>query len=374
MHVVIVGAGIGGIKTALELSKRQIGKITLISKETYFIHHDTFYATLAGKYISEPIVPLSFIFENHPNVEIIQDKITSFDPNRHLITGKKDYHYDTLVLALGLVRSYFGDNTTKKQPYTAKSIQQIHDFQDTIHDDLVNKKLDRNYFVIGAGPTGIEMAASLNEYLKKMKTLYRLKQRGAKVTIVEASARVLPELSKTASDKVTKQLKKEGIQILTNHTSNRTSLSETTTIWACGAYTHPFFKHNSDYFHLASDGRVMVNPYLEAFDDVYVIGDNSSIKYSGTAWSALKQARYVAKNITRRATKRPQVVFTPIPPPISVAVTDTWAYIERFGIYIAGRTGLHVHRQMQLHQYCQLLSFHKAVSIWRTNNLPDSNE
>ena len=67
MHVVVVGGGFGGIKAALELSKRQIGKITLISDESYFLHHATLYATATGKSTEESVIPLNVIFA-HQNV------------------------------------------------------------------------------------------------------------------------------------------------------------------------------------------------------------------------------------------------------------------------------------------------------------------
>src|SRR5690349_8560671 len=100
MHVVVVGGGFGGVKAALELSKRQIGKVTLISDQPYFLHHATLYATATGKSDEESVIPLNVIFAKHPNVEIIQDKIEHLDPSRKLISSKKrDYHYDKLVLA-----------------------------------------------------------------------------------------------------------------------------------------------------------------------------------------------------------------------------------------------------------------------------------
>ena len=183
MHVVVVGGGFGGVKTALELSKRQIGKITLISDESYFLHHATLYATATGKNSAESVIPLTTIFADHPNVEIIQDKITSFHPERHLITGKKDYHYDSLVLALGSVTTFFGIKGVAEHAYGIQSLNQIHQFQQHLHDEIVNKKLDKDFYVIGAGSTGIEMTGALNEYLKTLKHLYRLKNTNSKVTI-----------------------------------------------------------------------------------------------------------------------------------------------------------------------------------------------
>ena len=379
MHVVVVGGGFGGVKTALELSKKQIGRVTLISDESYFLHHATLYATATGKNFAESIIPLNTIFANHPNVEIVHDKISAFDPKRRLITGKKDYHYDKLVLALGSVTTYFGIQGMKEHSYGIKSIDQIKDFHEHIYDELVQRKLDKEYFVIGAGLTGVEMAAALNDYLKLLKTTYRLKQTASKVTLIEAAPRVVPHLSKTASRKVNRQLHTQGIKVRVDHRVGALeddkiiiegkAYPTTTAIWTSGVANNPFFSHNADNFNLAYDGRVNVNPYLEALDGVYVVGDNNTVPYSGTAWPTLKQAKHVANNITRLATKRPQERFHPTSAPSGVPLGARWGYVEWHGIYLAGRSGAFARRLMELYGYCQILPFKQAIPVWRAHEL-----
>jgi len=379
MHVVVVGGGFGGVKAALELSKKQIGRITLISDESYFLHHATLYATATGKNFAESVVPLNTIFANHPNVEIIQDTITSFDPKRRLISGKKDYHYDKLVLALGSVTTYFNIEGMKEHSYGIKSLDQIKNFHEHIHEELVHNKLDKEYFIIGAGSTGVEMAAALNDYLKELIVTYRLKQKASKVTLIEAAPRIVPHLSKTASAKITRQLKKQGVIVRANHRVGALkddqiiidgkSYPTTTAIWTSGVANNPFFKNNADSFNLAADGRVNVGPYLEALQDVYVIGDNNTVPYSGTAWPTLKQAKHVANNITRIATKRPQERFHPTSAPAGIPLGAKWGYVEWHGIYISGRSGAYARRLMELYGYCQLLPFRQAIPVWRAHDL-----
>ena len=384
MHVVIVGGGFGGVKAALELSKKQIGKITLISDESYFLHHATLYATATGKNIAESVIPLASIFADHPNVEIIKDKIVRFDPTRKLVGGRKDYHYDKLVLALGSVTTYFGISGMEDHAFGIKSLDQIKQFHDHIHDELVHKKLDKEFFVIGAGATGVEMAAALNDHLSELKTLYRLKQTASKVTLVEAAPRAVPHLSKTASTKIAQQLKKQGIKLLVNHIVgeldedkiiiNGKAFSTKTAIWTSGVSNNPFFSDNADVFHLAPNGRVNVNPYLEALPHVYVIGDNNTVKHGGTAWPTLDQAVHVAHNITRLATKRPQRAFHPRSAPAGIPVGSKWGYVEWHGLYVSGRTGAVARRLMELYGYCKLLPFKKAVPIWRAHDLANIDE
>ena len=382
MHVVVVGSGFGGVKAALELSKRQIGKITLISNQSYFLHHATLYATATGKSSEESVIPLNIIFAKHPNVEIIEDTISGFDPHRMLISGKrKDYHYDKLVLALGSTTSFFGIPGMKEHAYGISNLKDVLEFHEHIHDEVVHNKLDKEYFVIGGGQTGVELASALNEYLADLKTVYRLKNTGSRVTLVEARERVLPHMSQSASEKVSQHLKKIGVRILTDHKVNRLDddkitidgkLHHTkTAIWASGVANNPFFKANSGYFHLSDNGHVEVNPYLEALDHVYVIGDNNNVKHSGKAWPALKQATHVAKNIARVATRREQKAFHAFSVPVGVPVGEHWGYVEWLGLYVAGRSGATLRRWMELYGYCQLVPFNTALPIWRAHNLLD---
>ena len=382
MHVVVVGSGFGGVKAALELSKRQIGKITLISDKPYFLHHATLYATATGKSNEESVIPLNRIFENHPNVDIILDSVTGFDPHRKLVSSsKKDYHYDKLVLALGSVTSFFGIPGMKRYAYGISTLKDVEEFHEHIHDEVVHNKLDKEYFVIGGGSTGVELASALNTYLADLKSLYRLKNTASRVTVVEAEKRLLPNLSETASDQVTKQLKKQGVRILTNH--KVTSLDDdkisiesrlyptTTAVWASGVVNNPFYKDNRGYFDIAENGRVEVNPYLEALDHVYVIGDGNNVKHSGKAWPAMQQATHVAKNIARIATKQPQKAYSPRSVPVGVPLGEKWGYVEWFGLYVSGRSGAVVRRWMELYGYCQLMPYHVALPIWRAHTLVD---
>jgi len=385
MHVVIIGGGFGGIKAALELSKRQIGKITLISDQPYFLHHATLYATATGKSTEESVIPLATIFVNHPQVEVVSDFITSFDPHRKLISSeRKDYHYDKLVLALGATTNFYGVRGMEKHAYGIKTLEEVREFQDHIHAEVVEQKLDKDYFVIGGGLTGIEMASALREYLLSLKSVYRLKNADPRVTLVEAAPRIVPRMSRSASNKIRAQLQKQGVRVLENHqvtelTGNRITVAgktypTTTAVWTSGVANNAFYTANREYFSVEPNGRIHVNPYLEALENVYVIGDNNSVKYSGMALPAIKQATHVAKNITRLATKRPQVAFKPTSVPVGVPVGSKWGYAEWHGFYISGRIGAMVRRWMELYGYCQLVPFKVALPIWRSHDVTDVDD
>ncbi len=385
MNIVVVGGGFGGVKAALELAKRHVGKITLISDEPYFLHHATLYSTATGRNESESIIPLIDIFQNYPSVTIVQDKMTSIDPQRRLVIGNAaQYHYDKLVLSLGSVTTFFGIKGVAEHAYGIKSLAEITRFQDHIAAEVVEKKLDKEYFIIGAGPTGVELAGALNEYLKYLISVHRLKNSRAKVTLVEAAPRILPRSSTTASKIVSKKLKSLGIKVLVNHKVEELEedfividgekVPTTTAVWTSGVANNPFFTSHADLFHLAKNGRVNVNPYLEALPNIYVIGDNNSVKYSGMAWPALAQAKYVAKRISYQITKRHIGKFHPRSVMSGFPVGDGWGYVEWLGVYVSGKSGYIVRRWMELWGYTQLVSRKTAVKVWRAHDIPEFDE
>jgi len=385
MNVVVVGGGFGGIKAALELSKRHIGQITLISNEPYFTHHATLYSTATGKDYAESIVRLSDIFAHHPNVTIVEDEMISIEPQRHLIIGKhKQYHYDKAVLALGSVTTFFGIEGMATNAYGIKSLEEVKKFQDHIHDEVVDQKLDKEYFIVGAGPTGVELAGALQEYLNSLIKAHNIKHSHPKVSLVEAAPRILPRMSETAAKLVTKRLKKKGIKVQTNKkvqalsdktiTVDGKEIPTTTAVWTSGVANNPFFTSHGDVFSLQKNGRVEVDKYLEALPNVYVVGDSNNVAFSGMAWPAMKQATFVAKHLTRLASKRPTFAYRPHAVLSGLPVGHNWGYVEKYGIYVAGRPGYTVRRWMELYGYHQLMPFSMARAIWHAHDISEVHE
>jgi NADH:ubiquinone reductase (H+-translocating) len=382
MNIVVVGGGFAGVKAALELGKRQIGKVTLVSDETYFLHHATLYATATGKSKAESVLPLNEIFANSPNVTVVHDKIHSLDPDRNLVVGgKKSYSYDNLILATGSVTTFFNIDGMAKHAYGIKSLEEVNQFNAHINDEITNNKhLDTNYFVIGAGPTGVEFAAALDEYLQHLTRIHKKVHGKVKVTIVEAAPRIIPRSSKTAAKLVKRRLEKIGIRVLTDHkvqalagdtiTIDGRTVPTETAVWTSGVANNPLFADNA-YFQLAPNGRVNVNQYLEAYRNIYVLGDNNTVKYSGMAWPALQQGAFIARHLARVATKRTLKPFKPRSVPSGIPVGRNWGYVEWFGVYVAGRPGYMVRRWMELYGYLQLVPWSAAVAAWRAHDIPE---
>jgi len=385
MNIVIVGGGFAGVKATLELAKRHIGKITLISDESYFLHHATLYATATGRNVAESVIALNDIFIDYPRVSVVKDKLVSIDPSKKILIGvKSKYTYDKAVLALGSVTTFFGVKGLDQHAYGIKSLDEIKRFKEHIHTELIERKLDKEYFVIGAGSTGVELAGALQEYLNYLKDAYRLTGTQTRVTIIEAARRILPHASVTASKLVSKRLKELGIRVLVNHKVNALDknhisiegkkIATTTAVWTAGVANNPFYRAHDTVFRLSPKGLVEVDHFLQAAPNVFVLGDNNTVKFSGTAWPALEQAEFIAKHLARVATKRRTTPFHPRKAPFGLPVGEKWGYVEHMGVYVAGRTGFAARRLLELHGYKQLVAHDKAIATWRAHDLPQVDE
>ncbi|OYW85750.1 hypothetical protein B7Z17_01755 [Candidatus Saccharibacteria bacterium 32-49-10] len=382
LHIVIVGGGFGGIKAARELSKRRVGRITLISDEPHFLHHATLYSTATGKSYAESVIPLVDIFANDPDVEVVQDRISSLDEHRRIVVGKEgQYHYDELILAMGSVTTFFGIPGMKERAFGIKTLDEVKAFQNHIHDEVVDRRLDKEFFVIGGGPTGVELAGALNEYLKSLVHTYRITGSRSKVTLVEAAPRVVPRMSKTASRKVQSRLEKLGVRVHVNQkvvaleddciTIGNVSHPTTTAVWTSGVANNPFFREHSELFALSPSGRVHVDEYLEAHPHVSVIGDNNDVKHSGMAWPALYQAAYVAKRIARTKNGRSIHPFRSHSVMCGVPIGEKWGYVEWYGVYVSGWAGAQTRRYMELYGYAQLVGLRAALPVWQAHYISE---
>lgn len=386
MHTVIVGGGFAGITAALEISKRQLGKITLISDQPYFLHHATLYATATGRSVNESVVSLEDIFARHHDVTVIQDTVTKVDGEKHIVFGesKKRYAYDNLVIAIGVVTTYFGIQGMADHSYGIKTLGEVNEFKEHIKGEvLADKHFDKNYIVIGAGPTGVELAGALQSYLHELKDRY-LTKGTVKITLVEAAPKILPRSSNTASRKVQKRLEKLGVKVLVNHKVESIDdehiiiegkkVPTETAVWTSGVANHPFFASQPELFTLMDRGPrpVIVDDHMQAYKDIYVIGDNAAVANAGVAWTAVRSARFIADHLARKITQRPFKKYHYPKPAESYPIGDGWAYTEWRNVYAAGRTGYLLRRFIELKNYQAFLPRDQALAAWKSHSVRES--
>jgi NADH dehydrogenase len=169
---------------------------------------------------------------------------------------------------MGSVANYFGIQGLEEYSFGVKSFEQIKRFKKHLHDQLVSEgRPDLNYVIVGAGPTGIELAGALPDYLHKIMKKHGVHGQKPQITLIEAAARLLPRSPEKVSKAVEKRLQKLGITLKVNQKVeglsadnlmvNGEPIHSHTVVWTAGTANHPFFKENN--FGLTERGKVIVD-------------------------------------------------------------------------------------------------------------------
>lgn len=309
--VLIVGGGFGGVKAALELADDNRFAVTLLSDRQDFRYYPSLYHTATGGRKANSSILLQQLFTDKP-LKLAYGKAASLDRKSKTITANDGqvYAYDTLVLALGVVTNYFGIEGLQEFSYGIKSVEEAERFKTHLHRQLIDeRKPDLNYVIVGAGPTGIELAGALPHYLKQLMKAHGIHNRAIHIDLIEAAPRLLPRLPHDTSRMVRRQLKRLGIRLYLGKTVQGETadtlmvsgkpITSHTVVWTAGVTNHPFFGANG--FTLTHRGKVATDIYLQADDNIFVLGDNANTPFSGMAQTAINDAKFVAANLKRRA-------------------------------------------------------------------------
>ncbi len=380
-NILIVGGGFAGVKAALELSEHDAVAVTLISSQSDFRYYPTFYHTATGGLKSQSSIPLDKIL--HERVRRVQATAERLDRAKKTIqtTDGKTYSYDTLVLALGTVTNYFGIEGLAQYSYSIKSIEEINRFKDHLHSQLASEhKPDLHYVIVGAGPTGIELAGALPDYLRRIMSNHNIKHRAVHVELVEAAPRLLPRSNKGTSRAVRRRLRTLGVHVNLKQTVkgqdddelfiNDKSLKSQTVIWTAGVAINPFYKAND--FTPNERGKITVDDHLMAEPDIYVLGDNAATPYSGLAQTALIDAEFLSAHIQRKLNAKdakndePLRAYKPKLPITVMPVGANWAAVEWGTWHFSGKLGWILRSAADLIGYKDLQPWWKATEQWLT--------
>jgi NADH:ubiquinone reductase (H+-translocating) len=350
-QVLIVGGGFAGISAARELADDPNFSVTLLSDDVDMRYYPTLYRTATGGERANSSIPLSKIFDETKNIRVEKGVATSLDRKAKTITTQegKSLSYDTLILALGVVTNYFGIPGLAENSFSIKSQDEVARFKAHLHRQLVDDhRPDLNYVIVGAGPTGIELAGALPAYLRHiMKNHGQPPKQAIHIDLIEAAPQLLPRLPRTTSRSVRRRLKKLGVKlylssVVQGETADQLTISgkpipSHTVIWTAGVTNHPFFKDNN--FVLMPRGKVAVNAYLQADDNIFVLGDNANTPYSGMAQTALRDGVFVATNLKRRASGKNLKSYVAKQPITVIPAGPHWAAVVWRKVQISGLVG-----------------------------------
>lgn len=329
-HIVIIGGGFGGVYTAKYLLKklkcRNDFKITLINRENYFLFTPMLHEVATGGLNRSNIVePIRQILKAD-NFEFIKCRVKEIDFNKKIVyTNLCDLNYDSLVIAIGSTSNFYNISGAKEYCLDLKDIQAAASVRNKIIDSLElalklkNKEDISKYLtfcVVGGGPTGVELAAEISEFVKQMlKDNYKhLGKNNFKIYLIQKGDKIMPFIHPKCIEKASNELINKGVTLLLNSSvskvfkdaveiNNNKKIYSNTIIWTSGIKpneikTIPKITDEKEYFH--------VNEFLQVdkMNNVFALGDcalffnkNEDKPIPFLAQTAIKEAEYVTKNI-----------------------------------------------------------------------------
>lgn len=379
-HVVIIGAGFGGLQAAQKLAKTE-ARITLIDKRNYHLFQPLLYqVAIAGLSPIQIAYPVRAIFRRQRNLEFLMGEVTGIDfKARKVQTEHKTLDYDYLILSSGSRTNFFGMQSIEENGHDMKDIPSAVATRNHLLKMFENASRETNetlrramltFVVVGGGPTGVESAGALSELIDLVltKDYPGMNLRDARVILVEASNHLMPNVYPRNLQAATLKLlrrKRVSIRLKRKVTSfdgecvifdDGEELPAWTVIWTAGVRVSSLVEQLD--LEKGPGGRILVKPTLQipCYPEAYVIGDAAYLEdengqpLSMLATVAQQQARHVARNIHGELHERPPKPFTYKDPGLLATIGRNAAVARLAGVSFSGFfawliwVGLHIYR------------------------------
>ena len=363
-HVVIVGGGFGGLKAAEHVARLPV-RITLIDRKNFHTFQPLLYqVATAGISPAEIAAPIREILHRHENVEVLLGEVYGVDVTQRQVHVRGfDLRYDYLVVASGAMHAYFGHDEWEPLAPGLKTIEDALEMRRRIllayelaerEAALTGSHRQLNFVVVGAGPTGVELAGTLAEISRKSlaENFRNIDPAKTRILLVEAGPSVLSAYPEDLRQSAVKQLEHLGVEVRTNAAvrevrSGQVSIGNEVVpaeviLWAAGVSASPLGRALGAPTDRA--GRVLVEPDLSipGHREVFVLGDLASMKdekgrpLPGVAPVAMQQGKYVARQIAADLAGKSRSPFHYLDKG-SLATIGRAAAIAKFGkVHISG--------------------------------------
>lgn len=346
--VVIVGAGFAGLYCAKNLVKHHVD-IVLIDRRNFHLFQPLLYQVASGSLSPGDIAcPIRTEFVNKKNVHVVQAEVSGVDTQNSTVLLKSlaPIRYDYLVVATGAHHHYFGRDDWEQFAPGLKTIEDalsirsriLHAFEEAEKGstDIERSKAALTFIVVGAGPTGVELAGTIGELANQTMRgeFRRINPSDARVLLVENDNRVLPIYSDRSSAKAAKYLVELGVELklgyrvtdvnatdveLTDGEGNTERIACRTVLWAAGNKASPLGKIVAEATGTEVDraGRLIIDENLNVpgTKNLFVLGDLANFKQTngeivpGVAPAAMQQGKHAATNILRHIKQQPPKPF-----------------------------------------------------------------
>lgn len=332
-RVVIIGGGFAGVSLVKSLKNKNF-QVVLIDKHNYHNFQPLMYQVATGGLEAGSIAyPMRKVIKEHTETFFRMALVEKIDTeNKKVITDIGTIYYDYVVVATGSTNNYFGNKEIEKNSMVMKTIPEALNIRSLVLEnfelalqtnDMEKRKALMNFVIVGAGPTGVELAGALAEMKKAVlpKDYPDLDISMMEINLVQGADRVLDAMSKKSSKAAEKFLKQLGVkvhlkEIVTNYdgqtisTKDGLSMESEAVIWSAGVKGAPV-DGIADAVDRAT--RIRVNDYnqVEGFEDVFALGDVAAMygeKYKFghpmMAQPAIQQGALLAENLQRLEKKQ----------------------------------------------------------------------
>jgi NADH:ubiquinone reductase (H+-translocating) len=336
-HVVIVGGGFGGLAAAKALRKAPV-RVTLVDRRNHHLFQPLLYqvasAVLSPSDIAEPI---RAVLRNQANASVLLADVTDVDVDgRRLKCGERWLEYDALIVAAGMQNHWFGHDDWAVHAPGLKSLDDALEIRRRVLLAFERAEWCANpeerarlltFVVVGAGPTGVELAGALSEISRQtlLDDFRNIDSSEARVVLIEGGDRVLPGLADPLPAKALRHLGRVGVDVRLN--TRVTTVDErgvrlggerieaATVLWAAGVKAAPLGARLGA--ELDRQGRVHIQADLSLPDhpEVMVIGDMAHYAHGfdaplpGVAQVALQMGKHCARNLTADRRGQPRKPF-----------------------------------------------------------------
>jgi NADH dehydrogenase len=373
-QVVIIGGGFGGLRAAKALKRAPVD-VTLIDRRNYHLFQPLLYQVATGSLSAgEVAAPLRSVLSRQKDARVLLGDVVDVDPTTKSVRLADGAHfdYDALIVAVGTQSSYYGHDNWRQWAPSLKSVEEATTIRHKILyafevaerlSDPVQRRAWLTFVIVGAGPTGVELAGAIGEIARQtLRNDFRsIHPEEAKIILIDGAPRVLPTFPEDLSKKATHPLGRLGVEVKTgvmvkdidregvtyDGPNGQERLEARTVIWAGGVAVPPFAKVLAKRLNAETDkvGRIKVNPDLTvpSHPDIYVIGDlalatgPNGKPLPGVAQVAMQGGTYAGKAIARKIQGRKAL------PPFKYFDKGSLAVIGRaaavadvFGLHISG--------------------------------------
>ncbi|MFZ1919310.1 MAG: NAD(P)/FAD-dependent oxidoreductase [Terriglobales bacterium] len=336
-RVVIVGAGFGGLTAAQSIAHLPVQVVVIDRKNHHTFQPLLYQVATAGLSPGEIAAPIRWILRARPNVEVLLEEVVDFDlAERKVITKDQALAYDYLIVASGATHAYFGHEDWAPLAPGLKSIEDAIEIRRRVllAFELAERQavqghgsMPLQFVVVGAGPTGVELAGTLAEIARHaMNHQFRnVKPEQSRILLLEGGPRVLPTYSEELSRNAQQQLERLGVEVRTSQMVTKIDpgavwigdqkIMAAVVLWAAGVAASPLGKKLGAPVDRA--GRVLVESDLSipAHPEVFIIGDLAAFRddqgkmLPGVAPVAIQQGTWAAEMIARDQEHQPRRKF-----------------------------------------------------------------